>query len=241
MRPYPLIDEIKMHIHTWAADDTWKNLPLGVRDALTTVLNEVRTRELMKSLGLEDEQEGFNAAKERKIFLARYMDRWRDYTSFENTETVSQETRFILQAFCQKLHNEGSSAVEYIDWFFDEFLKIESNKKYYGSPPNLRGILSNNVYVKYLYEKKQSLAARQQDKANLTVKSAVMEIASQYLAQSRNKDFGKRILDYSEGRLSLSRFCQTFIKLLEEHNETEMIEKLKKLMGNDNGQISTGI
>ena len=231
MRPYPLIDEIRMHIHTWVCDEAWKTLPLGVRDALTTALNEAKTREIMRSLGLADEKEGFNAAKDKRVFMAHYMDKWREYSGFENPEKPSQESRFIIQALCQKLHDEGSSSVEYLDWFFDEFLRKESNKSYYGSPPTLKIVTSNQIYVKYLFEKKQSLAARRQDMANLTVKSAVLEMARQYLAQSRNAEFGKKIIDYSEGRMSLNRFCGLFLALLEQNHEDELTERLRRLMG----------
>lgn len=236
MRPYPLIDEIKMHLHIWEADDTWKQLPIGVRDALTTVLNEIRTRDTMKTLGMEDgDNKEFDASKEKKVFIAAYCDKWREYCGFENTEKFKSEINAILRLFCQKLHSEGATSLDYLDWFFDDFLKKENNKKYWGSPPRISGVISNNVFTTFLYEKKQTLNARKQDMANLTVKSAVLELANNYLLLTRNKDFGKKILEYTGGTLSLSQFCSIFLALLEKNKETELIEKMKGLMGN--GQV----
>lgn len=235
MRPYPLIDEIKMHLCIWASDESWKKVPAGVKDALSTALNAIRTREALKSQGMLDESENATPVSEKKKFIAIYKQKYIEYTDFECNETFGASENFVIQNLCQKLISEGTDSQEYLNWFFDEFLKEEFNKKCYGSPPTIRGVISNTIYAKFLFEKKQSLKTRKQDAANLTVKSAVMELATQYLEKSKNKEFGKKILEYTEGRMSLSKFSEIFLNLLIENKERDLVDKMRGLIGERNG------
>lgn len=235
MRPYPLMDEIKMHLFVWASDDAWKKLPAGLKDSLVTAMNEIKTREALKSQGMLDEREEATPASEKRKFIAIYRQKYLEYTDFECEETIGATENFIIQNLCNKLVQEGTNALEYLNWFYDEFLKEEFNKKRYGSPPKIKSVVSNDIYAKFLFEKKQSLKARKQDVMNLTVKSVVLELATSYVQSSRDKEFARKLEDFLEGRISLQKFSLVFHERLKEMGETELMTKLKGLISD--GQL----
>ena len=82
-RPYPLIDEIKMHVFTWVADNEWKKLPPTVKEAINIVQNEIKVREVLKNSGLEDERTATDnsPATEKRKYIAIFKQKYLEYYS----------------------------------------------------------------------------------------------------------------------------------------------------------------
>ena len=225
MRPVPLDEEIRLHILLWIGDDEWKRLPADAKVPLATALRSIQLRQALKEQGLDSDEK----APSWKVFLAIYKKRFKEYTTFESLETFDAQARFIVMQLCKRLQEEGSDPEDYLTWFFDDFLKEEFNKKAYGSPPTIVKTAGNKVYAIFLYEKRDSLKARREHMAEMAVREAVLELATTYLEEKKDKEFGTQIQSYLKGRISLTKLKFIFRNILKENEETELLEKLDSI------------
>jgi len=231
-RPYPLLDEIKMHVFLWASDNEWKKLPPAIKEAVTITMNEIKVSEALKSYGIEDERvtpENLPSSEKRK-FIAIFKQKYLEYSDLVYNGTIDSATLFIVGNLVQRLVAEGASSIEYLNWFFDEFMREEYNKKKY-APPSIKIATSSFVVDKYLFLNKDNLRVRKQSLLNAKVKNAVTELATRFLEKIKNREFALKILDFSKGEISLKKFSTIFLTLLHKNNENEMIEELKKIIG----------
>lgn len=231
-RPYPLLDEIKMHVFLWASDNDWKKLPPPIKEAVTITMNEIKVREALKSYGLEDDRvapENLSSSEKRK-FIALFKQKYLEYSDLVYNGTIDSATLFIVGNLVQRLLSEGSNSLEYLNWFFDEFMREEYNKQKF-APPSIKIATSNFVVDKYLFQNKDNLRVRKQSLLNAKVKNAVAELATRFLEKVKNREFALKILDFSRGEISLKKFSAIFLALLHKHNEAELIEELKKIVG----------
>ena len=231
-RPYPLIDEIKMHVFTWVADNEWKKLPPTVKEAINIVQNEIKVREVLKNSGLEDERTATDnsPATEKRKYIAIFKQKYLEYCDFAYNGVIDTGTLFIVGETVKRLASEGSNSLEYLNWFFDEFMKDEYNKSKY-APPSIKITVSNFAIDKYLFIHKDILRVKKQDLQNSKIKNAIMLIATRFLEKIRDKDFGQKVLEFSRGNISVRKFSSVFLAMLQRHNENEMIEELKGIIG----------
>lgn len=231
-RPYPLIDEIKMHVFTWVADNEWKKLPPAVKEAINIVQNEIKVREALKNSGLEDERTATenSPATEKRKYIAIFKQKYLEFCDFAYNGVIDAGTLFIVGETVKRLNSEGSNSLEYLNWFFDEFMRDEYNKSKY-APPSIKITVSTFVIDKYLFLHKDVLRVKKQDLQNSKVKNAIMLLATQLLEKIRDKDFGQKVLEFSRGNLSIRKFSSIFLAMLQRHKETAMIEELKGIIG----------
>ena len=239
-RPYPLIDEIRMHLFTWAADDDWKKLPVPLKEALNMSMNEIKIAEALRQFGGEDDRlQSSGKNDEKKIFFAVFKQKYLEFSDIPYSGSFDTTTRFILGQTITKLESEGATSKDYLNWFFDEFMSDEFNKKRY-APPQIKTVLRNDILDKFLYWKKDFLKAKKQDVANYKVKNALMTLATEYLKKSIQKDFckdfGQKVLDYSRGDISLRKFSMIFLNLLKQQNEEDLIKEVTSIIGDINEQ-----
>ena len=244
IRPYPLIDEIKMHLFTWAAEDDWKRIPVPIKEAINMAMNEIKVAEAIKKFGGEDERQDKKGADEKNVFFALYKQKYLEFTDMQYTGSFDTASRFITGNAISRLKNEGSSSQEYIDWFFNDFMSDEFNKKRY-APPQLKTALRNDIVDKFIYLNKDRLSVRKQDIANYKVKNALMTLATEYLKKSISKEFckefGQKVLDYSRGDISLRKFSTIFINLLHTQGEDDLRKEVLSIIGEDREQTNEQI
>lgn len=231
-RPYPLIDEIKMHVFLWASDNEWKKLPVTIKEAVTTVMNEIKINEALRNSNLIDERlpEENSPVNEKRKFIAIFKQKYMEYCDFAYNGTIDAGTLFIIGQVLQRLISEGSDSLEYLNWFFDEFMKDEYNKSRF-APPTIKVALSNHVVDKYMFLNKDALKVRKQDIKNIQVRNSVMLLATQFLEKSKDKEFGQKVLDYSRGNIPLRKFVSLFLSILDKEKEKGLFDELKSIIG----------
>lgn len=229
-RPYPLYDEIKMHVFTWSADPEWKILPPALKTALTEVMNEIKIGDQLKQFAPQELNEEKNAQNEKKRFLAVFRQRYNEYCGFPYGAPVDATELFIVGELAARLLQEGSGAVEYLQWFFEDFMRDEYNKKKF-APPTLSLATSRYIVDKYMFVNRDNMKVRKQDVMNATVKNAVIKMATDYLEAIRDKEFGEKVVAYSRGEISLKKFSALFIASLHERGDNTRLEELKRIIG----------
>ena len=229
-RPYPLWDEIKMHVFVWSADPEWKSLPPALKQAITAVMNEVKIGDQLKQMGAGEQTEEQSVQNEKRRFLAVFRQRYNEYCGFPYEQTVDPTVLFIVGELVSRFIQEGTNSVEYLQWFFEDFMKDEYNKKKF-APPTLNIAVSRFVVDKFMFLNKDSMKVRKQDVINAAVKNAVIKMATDYLEVIRDRDFGQKVLDYSRGDLSLKKFSAVFMESLHRRGDNTRLEELKRIIG----------
>lgn len=221
-----------MHVFLWAADSEWRKLPAPIKEAVNIVMNEIKVRDALKMYGVEDERlsgEEPVSANEKKRFVALFKQKYLEYSDFVYNGTIDSATLFIVGSLVQRLASEGSTSLEYLNWFFDEFMRDEYNKKKF-APPTIKIATSNFVVDKYLFQNKDALRVRKESLVNAKVKNAVTQLATRYLEKNKNREFAMKILEFTRGTLSLKKFSSIFLTLLHNKEEAELESELKKVI-----------
>lgn len=226
--PYSIVEEIKMHIHIWLADDRAKDLNSSLKDKLTEMANEIRVADMMEKHGVATTSSADPIHDERKIFIVVFKEKFLEYADFRYEEKITAINGQQIYRVCKRLINEGSSAREYLDWFFDDFASYEANKKF--MPPTIGLMVQTWIVDKFIFQVKDNLKMRKRDVGELAVKNAVMALATKALEQYQDKDLGEKILEYSRGRITLSHFSKLFKAFSEKHNDSETPKKLDKIL-----------
>lgn len=232
-RPYSLFDEIKMHVFTWACDQDWNKLPVAMKESLTTVMNEVKIVEVLRESGENDEridEKGLIA--EKRKYIAIFKQKYMEYCDFAYSGGVDAGTQFIISGMVKKLSDEGFASMDYLCWFFDDFMRDEYNKTKY-APPTIKLTTSNFVYEKFLFQNKDKAKLRKRDIQEANVRNAISSLATEFLKKERDKEFGQKLLEFARGEISIRKFCGIFTSLLEKKGETKTIEELKTIIGSE--------
>ena len=235
--PFSLSDEVKLLLLRWECDPEWMRLPLPVREALTMAINEIKTDELLKRAGQADErlEDGDGFKKEKLRFIAVFKQKYVEYSDLPFEETIDQAGHFIIGTLVNKLIEQGTNSLEYLAWFFDDFMSVEYNKQKY-APPSIKVACANWVVSKYLFANKERLKVRKRDLQDYKLKNAVVELANQYLSSTMDVEFGKKVRQFSSGELSVRKFGGIFAALLKKnlggaHGEGGLLERLKGILG----------
>lgn len=231
-RPYPLLDEVKMHLYLWASDNEWKKLPVPLKEALTMAMNEIKVSEALKAYGIEDERlpAASTQSEEKRKFLAIFKSKYFEYSSMQYTGSVEPATLFIITNLVKRLMEEGSNSLEYLNWFFDEFMRDEYNKEKY-APPSIKIATGSWIVDKYIFQNKDLLKVKKRDLQNVKAKNAITTLAMEFLKEIRDKEFGQKVLSFSRGEITVRKFSQIFMALLQKQGSPEMIESLKQIVG----------
>lgn len=235
MRKISLIDEINFHINMWKEDESYSNLPDAIKDSINTVLSEITVLEQSKNLsqkhGIDVTSSSNHVTNEMKKFVAIFEQRYQDLTNLNYSEKLSPIQRLNVKAFVEELILKGSSSMEYLEWFFDDFCRLENTKKY--MPPNLIFCTKDWVKNKFYFLKKDDLARRRGDAKISDLKRVLVEMANEMFNSTRNEELGQNIILVSKGQLPVTDFKKIVKKFANKYQFSEIISKLNEMDNNN--------
>lgn len=222
-----LIDDIRNHVFTWATDDDWKKLPPALNTALTTVMNELKIYESLKAIGKADERAETTEKQDKRDFIAIFKHKYLEFTDFEYREPITPVHQAIIFRTVERLRQENSSPLEFLEWFFDEFATNERNKQY--MPPTINFVSSTFIVDKFLYQMKDTLKVRKKDISNKVIRNNLLESAVKLLEKVKDKSLSEKVLAFSRNELTVSKFFDLLLAYAKKHNDTELTDKLIKI------------
>jgi len=226
---YSMNEEIKMHVYLWLADNRIKNVNPNIKNRLIEIANDIKVSEALIKYGGSSDGEGDEdpLKNERKIFIVMFKEKFLEYTDFKYEEVISPINGNQIGRVCKRLLEEGSSAREYLEWFYDDFARIEANKRF--MPPTISFVVQTWIVDKFIFAFKDSLKRRKKDTNESKIKNVIMTIAAAHLENYPDRIVGEKILDFSRDKISLSRFYDQFRKLVQKTDDQETIKKLDEL------------
>lgn len=229
-RPVPLTDEIKLHVTLWMYDNDWKSLSVPLKESLTRVLNEIKVRDAVKANGGDENMDEESPAAKKRRYIAIFKQKYVEYSDMTYNLTIDSGVMYLVGDTVKRLEEEGAMSLDYLNWFFDEFMCEERNKKMF-APPTINVSCSKNIVNKFLFANKDLLRVRKESVKQLKEKNALMELARRYLERHQDKEFGQKALDFSKGSLTVKKFLSLFLAICEKENDTEILDLLKQLVG----------
>lgn len=217
-RYIPLIDEIKNHVFQWTLDSEWAKLPKSVNVALTQVMNELKIHEALKAAGAVDERECEDINKDKKAFIAIFQKKYVELCDMKYHDKLGPIELNNIVNTIKEMKSEGSNYVEFIEWFFDDWLTIEDNKKFI--PPSIAFICKRFIRDKFLYQMKDTLKLRKKDMDNQAVKNMLLEIALPMAERTKSKEFTQKIVDFSNQVITASKFFEIMKNFADKLNDT---------------------
>lgn len=195
------------------ADKDWKTLPPPVKAALSTAASEIRVCEAVgKYCGPEAADDASPAAARRR-FIAVFKSRFVAYAGFESSESLDSAGMFVVNNLLSRLKTEGADFTEYLDWFFDDFMGEEYNKKRY-APPSIRIACAGFVLDKFLFANRDRLRLRAREMADYARRNEIIALGTEHLkaiaAADRRQAFGLKLKAFAEGKTSLRKFAEVF-------------------------------
>ena len=231
MRKISLIDEINFHISVWKEDKSYNNLPLSIKDSINAIVGEITVLEQSKNIsqkhGIDITSSSNHITNELKKFIAIFEQRYQDLTNLNYDEKISPVQRLNLKSFVEELILQGSSSMEYLEWFFDDFCRLESTKKY--MPPNLMFCAKDWVKNKFYFLKKDDLARRRGDAKISDLKRNLVEMANEMFNSTKNEELGKNIVLAAKGQLPVTNFKKIVEKFATKYQFSEIIGKLNEM------------
>jgi hypothetical protein len=228
-RYYPLIDEIKYHVFNWATDDEWKKLPSKVNVALTNLMNEIKIQDALKTVGQisgADDEEN-SERKDKWAFITLFKRKYLELTDLNFNEPITPINQVNINRVIQDIDKEGGNYTEFIEWFFDDFCSLESNKKF--MPPQINFMCSSHIVNKYLYVMKDTLKLRKKDMDSLAVRNMLLGIALPFVERTKNKQFSQKILDFSNQKITASKFFDLMKQFANKLEDKIAIEECNKI------------
>lgn len=236
MRKISLIEEINFHLNMWKEDDTYNNLSGAIKDSINAILSEITVLEQSKKLsqkhGIDVTSSSNHVTSELKKFIAIFEQRYTELTNLNYEEKLSPVQRLNLKSFVEELILQGSNSMEYLEWFFDDFCRLESTKKY--MPPNLMFCAKDWVKNKFYFLKKDDLARRRGDAKVSDLKRVLVQMANEMFNTTHNEEIGKNIILVSKGQLPVTNFKKIVEKFANKYQFTEIISKLNEMNNNNN-------
>ena len=99
---------------------------------------------------------------ERRRYFTIFKTRFRELGDFEYTSVITPVEAKMVGQLCESLAEKGFTVDEYLQWMFDVFLPV--NDKF--NPPQLKWSCCAFIVNKFLYENKDLMNTRKNDKLN---------------------------------------------------------------------------
>ncbi len=226
-RYYPLVDEIKMHVFQWATEDDFKKLPKCLNAALTTVMNELKIYEAVKKNGGVDEREEENIKQDKIKFFMLFKNKYLELTDLTYSDPFSPTDQLSVSRLIESLSQQGANYIDYLTWFFDDWCAMESSKQFL--PPQLRLVCSNKIRDKYLYIMKDQLKMKRKDVESMAMRNLLLQIAIPFLERCKNKDLSAKMIEFSEGKISATKFFGLLKAFANKMGDQEAIAKCNEI------------
>ena len=223
----PLVDEIKMHVFQWATEDEFKKLPSCLNAALTTVMNELKVYEAIKKNGGVDEREQDNMKQDKIRFFMLFKNKYLELTDLTYSYPFSPTDQLMVSRLIESLSQQGANFIEYPTWFFDEWCAMESSKNFL--PPQLGLVCSNKIRDKYLYIMKDQLKMKKKDVESMATRNLLLKIAIPFLERCKNKDLSAKMMEFSQGKLSATKFFELLKAFANKMGDKEAIAKCSEI------------
>ena len=225
------MDEIKYHVFNWATEDEWKKLPRNINVALTTLMNELKIQESLQKVGEMNNLEEENSEKKnRSAFISLFKRKYLEFTDLNFNEPITPINNVNINRVIHDVNQEGGNFTEFIEWFFDDFCSIESNKKF--MPPQINFMCSSHIVNKYLYAMKDTLKMRKKEIDGIAVRNMLLGIALPFVERTKSKEFSQKILDFSNSKITASKFFELLKQFANKLNDKIAIEECQKIDAN---------
>lgn len=225
-RYYPLVDEIKYHVFNWATDSEWKKLPPKVVLALNALMNELKIYEALKESGEKDLSDEKSDVQKKKQFIALFKKGYLEITNMPYEAPVNSINQMNISRTIQSLEREGATYVEFIDWFFNDFCSIEENKKFL--PPTINFMCNYQMTQKYLFKMKDQLRMRRENAEFQKIRTRLLEIALPFAEKLQEKEFSKKVLDFSEQKIPVTKFFELLKNFAKKSGDLGVLEKCRQ-------------
>lgn len=226
-RYYPLIEEIKNHVFNWATESDYKKLPKSVVVVLTQLMNELKIQDSLKIAGKTVDDNEVSEKDNKIAFITLFKRKYLELTDLNFDCPITPLNQVNISRVIKKINASGGSFTEFIEWFFDDFCALENNKQC--MPPQINFMCSTFVVNKYLYIMKDTLKMRKKEMDNMAVRNMLLQIALPFVERTKSKEFSQKILDYSNSKITSTKFFDLMKQFAMKLNDTQTIEECKKI------------
>lgn len=234
VRYISLFDEIKYHVFNWVTEEDWKKLPVTMRTSMETLINEIKAQEIAQKVGINAEEEN-TTKKDRIYFFELFKRKYLEFTDMNYMENLSPLDKVNIERVIGKLKEEGANYMDFIEWYFDDFCSLESNKEY--MPPRVSGMCMSWIINKYLFIKKDELRIRSNSKKMEELRAVLLKIAmplvDSHKEENLAKELAKKVVDFSNKKISAKKFLTLLTAYAEKWNDEKAIEECNKLSGKE--------
>lgn len=168
---------------------------------------------------------------DRRKFISIFKNRYLSTTDLEYTRAITGIDGRLINQLNKALGDNGFEVDEYLTWLFDSFLS--ENPKF--NPPSIKFACSNFVVEKFLYEHKDKIKQRREDKIR---KKESMDLIARARILIRhyqdNAEMKKNIVDVLKG------YRDGDIMLEKMRSEIERIEKSVRESQVENTKVGDG-
>jgi len=230
-RPILLDQEIRNHLTTWIADSDFRKLSLDFKDILREALDIARIAEsekMIEKVAHADAKDILN--KETNRFISAFKTKYMELTDFEYTEKIDTTGYVIVRNLVGRLTKEGSSVVEYLAWFYDDFLNRKGNEKL--RPPTIKMTLWNNVTAKFFFEKKDDLRIRKEGHEERRKRRDLMKMAVAIFDQTTDAELAGDIVKFKSKKIQNNRFAEIIYDYAKKYQIESIIKAVKKNLDN---------
>jgi hypothetical protein len=172
---------------------------------------------------------------DRRKFISIFKNRYLSTTDLEYTRAITGIDGRLINQLNKALEDNGFEVDEYLTWLFDSFLS--ENPKF--NPPSIKFACSNFAVEKFLYEHKDKIKQRREDKIR---KKESMDLISRARILIRhyqdNAEMKNIIVDvlkgYRDGGIMLEKM-RSEIERIEKSVRESQVENIK--VGDGDGII----
>jgi hypothetical protein len=168
---------------------------------------------------------------DRRKFISIFKNRYLSTTDLEYTRAITGIDGRLINQLNKALEDNGFEVDEYLTWLFDSFLS--ENPKF--NPPSIKFACSNFAVEKFLYEHKDKIKQRREDKIR---KKESMDLISRARILIRhyqdNAEMKNIIVDVLKG------YRDGGIMLEKMRSEIERIEKSVRETQVENTKVGDG-
>jgi len=224
-RYWPLIDEIRSHFHDWENSEDFNGLPDYIKAAMNKVINELKVIDAANKVCQSNDFEQ-NSIRDDKIkFLILFKIRYLELTDLTYSEPFNPTQQRLVTHLIETLSQQGANYVDYLTWFFDVFCANKDLK----SVPTIPFVCSDKIRDDYLYSMKKKLKMTKGDVQSMATRNLLLQIAIPFLERCQNKDLSAKMMEFSEGKISATKFFELLKAFANKMGDQEAIEKCNEI------------
>jgi hypothetical protein len=214
----------------WIENSEYSQMPNSIKDSMNDIIADISVLEQSKNLSekyeISLEKSKSNVTTELKRYLSIFNQRYLELMNLDYNEKLSPVFKIKIKAFVENLLIQGSSASDYLEWFFEDFARLECNKKY--MPPTLIFTTKDWIINKYLFQKKDELSRRRGDLEKSQLKLKLVEMAKKMFEITKDENLGKSIISVANGTLPVTNFKKVVLQHAKKFNFEEILIELQE-------------